>query len=214
VNGQAVDVTTQVSGSYVCGNVSSFSPFVVATLIPLPTQVANLRTLIAGMRLDKGLANDLDNRLADVARKLGSPKDACNGLADFVQTVIDDAGAQQARLTVAQAEAIVAAANTVEGFLGCGTGAAPRPQAEEDLLALIGIVNGMGLDNGLASDLRSKARDAEKDLAHDTVANACHTLGELGREIAERAGKNNGPTAPQAATLSAAVAQVAAELGC
>jgi len=125
-------------------------------------------------------------------------------------------GKEKPGLTVAQATELVAALNSVEWTAGCADAdpLTPRSQAEQDMLALVGTLNGMGLDKGLANDLRTTVRDAGKQIAEGTVPQTCKKLAELGKKIAEKTGKKNGLTTPQAAQLSAARAAIAAELGC
>jgi Asp-tRNA(Asn)/Glu-tRNA(Gln) amidotransferase A subunit family amidase len=181
------------------------------------TVLANLEATIGGMGLDGGFANDLDHHLDDLQRKLLAPQpDACGGLDDLLQRLLDEAGQERPRLTLAQAESLVATLNDVEGSLGCNDDDAlvPKAQAEQDVLALVGTVDGMPLDKALANDLRNTVRDAGKQLVHQPVANACRALADLGKKIADRTGKKNGLAAAQAATLEAARAALATELGC
>jgi hypothetical protein len=174
--------------------------------------IAELRSLIAGYGLDKGLTNDLLNRLSDVSKKLGNQTDACHGLDDFLQKVIDEAGTENAKLLIAQAGAIVLAGNRIETALGCIPAGSPKPGAEQDVLALIGTINALALQNGTENDLRSSVRNIGKQLASDSVASACLTLGDLAKKIVDQTGKGLNTT--QAAQLQAAVAHISAELGC
>jgi hypothetical protein len=176
----------------------------------------NLATQISGMGLDKGLTRDLTGHLADATRKLDPPLRACGDLDGFVQQVFDEAGGNRPGLTIAQAKKILATVSSVEGSIGCddGDAAIPKARAEQDVLGLIDTVNGMSLDNGLAGDLRGKLVDVGRQLAGDPTASACHGLADLTRQIDDRSGKPNGLTAAQAATLKAAGAAIAAELGC
>ena len=172
-----------------------------------------LGSQIAGMDLNNGLTHDLTNRLDHIEKTLGTPT-ACAGLGDFLQKVLDEAGHPNPKLTVAQAETIVAAANAVESQIGCADASTAKPQAEQDLLALIGTMNGMGLENGVMNSLLARIRDVGRQLADDPAADACRSLGDLSERITALTGKKNGLTAAQAAQLSAAVAHIAAELAC
>jgi polyvinyl alcohol dehydrogenase (cytochrome) len=166
---------------------------------------------IAGMNLDDGLTRQLTRRLNELEERLASSADVCGGLGDFLKKVIREAGGEDAALPVAQAGTIVAAANAVEGQLGCP--AAAQATAEQDVLALIGAVNALNLDDGLARDLRAKTQRAGVRLAQNELAAACQALDQLGKTIARRSGRN-GLTPTQAAQLSAATTHIAAEVGC
>src|SRR5207302_10954756 len=54
-----------------------------------------LQGVLAGMKLDKGLATDLSSKLDQAQKKLGKGKDACNPLDDFLHQVIDEAGKEK-----------------------------------------------------------------------------------------------------------------------
>jgi photosystem II stability/assembly factor-like uncharacterized protein len=194
-------------------------------------QVADLSTLIAGMGLDKGLANDLQNRLDDIARKIGQPgpprggtSPACGPLDDLVQRVVSAYARPPHGPTLAQAQAIVAAADTIEGALGCISPSSAIPAVEQDLLAFVGTVNGLGLSTGITNDLDNRAADVSGKLADPAppapphgpapASASCRTLDDLAGQIASQTGKKNGLTSGQAATLGAAVAHISSELVC
>jgi hypothetical protein len=183
------------------------------------TTLPALGATIAGMSLDRGLTNDLTHRLDDIAKKLdgrNGTADACNGLGDLVQQLFDAAGADRPQLTIAQAQQIVSTAGAIGESMGCDDAdpLTPTAQAEQDVLTLIGTVNGMPLDRGLAGDLRGPVRDVGRQLAHGQLSNACRSLDDLGTKIADTTGKKNGLTAAQATTLQTARAAIATELGC
>jgi hypothetical protein len=173
-----------------------------------------LASQIVGMGLDNGITQDLTSRLNEIEKKLEASKDACGGLSDFLRKVIDEAGKENPRLTVGQAQTIVAAANSVEGQIGCADASTPKATAEQDLLALVATLDGMSFHEGLAHRLLDGVRAVGMQLAEGTVANACDALGDLTEQIGEQTGKKNGLTASQAAQLSAATSQIAAVLAC
>jgi hypothetical protein len=209
----ATDGTYQASVTAATASSSATANFTIV-VDSAPQLVANLGTTIGGMGLDHGLANDLQNRLNDVSKKLAShnPADACNALDDFLQQVIDDAGNNKPKLTVAQAESIVAAANQIETVRSCLPAVSPKPGAEQDVLALIGTVDGMGLDNGFSNGLESDIANIGGNVVGGP--DACKPLGNLATKIGANIGKKNGLTAAQAATLNTAIAQIRSELGC
>jgi hypothetical protein len=181
------------------------------------TVLGNLETTIDGMGLDGGVANDLEHRIDDVVGRLDpDPQASCGGLDGLLQRLLDTSGQEKPKLTLAQAASLVATVNSVEDTIGCtdDTALVPKAQAEQDVLALLGTIAGLPLDNGVASDLRNGVRDAGKQIAGGPVTSACATLADLGRKISDRTGKKNGLAAAQAAQLESARAALAAELGC
>jgi hypothetical protein len=83
-------------------------------------QVSDLKALIADMGLDTGLGTDLQQRLANISKKIGQgPKPPCQQLDDLVQHVRSQLGKPHGP-TLGQARDIVAAAEQIEGALGCG----------------------------------------------------------------------------------------------
>jgi polyvinyl alcohol dehydrogenase (cytochrome) len=172
-----------------------------------------LASQIGGMGLEHGLANDLIRRLDDIEGDLGTPR-ACDGLSHFVEKVMGEAGREHPKLTIAQAETIIGAANAVEGQIDCADAATAKPQAEQDVLALLATLAGMQLDKGVANDLRSAIRDVGTQVARDRVDDACHQLNELNKKIMKLVGKKNGLTTAQALALGSASFHISAELGC
>jgi amidase len=177
-----------------------------------------LGATIAGMGIDRSVANLFTMRLDDLTKKLDGPNgnnDVCNGLGDFVQNVFDFVGL--AKITVAQAEQIVATASSIGQSLGCGDADGPTPtaQAEQDVLALFGTLNAMPIDKALALDVGGAILDVGKSLAHDRLPDACGSLSDLNKKIGDKAGKKIlGLTSAQASTLQTARAAIATELGC
>jgi hypothetical protein len=82
-------------------------------------QSRDLSDLIAGYGLDQGFANELQNRLAAVENKLDRPNDACHALDGILEKAAIEAGKSNPRLTVPQAQEIVAAGHRIEAALGC-----------------------------------------------------------------------------------------------
>ena len=78
-----------------------------------------LASQIEGMGLDVGTTIGLTSRLNAIELKLELGRDVCGELGGFVRRVTDEAGKAHSSLTAAQAEAIVTAASSVEGQLGC-----------------------------------------------------------------------------------------------
>jgi polyvinyl alcohol dehydrogenase (cytochrome) len=78
-----------------------------------------LASQIKGMGLDVGTTISLTSRLNAIELRLELGRDVCGELGGFVRKVTDEAGKAHSGLTVAQAQAIVAAASSVEGQLGC-----------------------------------------------------------------------------------------------
>jgi hypothetical protein len=178
--------------------------------------LGGLGTTITGMGLDNGLTNDLSNQLRDVAKKAGSPTQACTSLAGFVQKVVGEAAKDTPKLTIAQAQSIVAMAYGVGGTLGCDDSdpLTPKAQAQHDVLSLVGLVAQMPINKGVAADLRAAVNDVGKQLASSTVDRACQSLQSLDRKIGDRTGGRSGLTLSQAAQLRASAASISAELGC
>ncbi len=108
----------------------------------------------------------------------------------------------------------------------------PNPAAEQDLLALIGTINGLKLDPGLTNNLDNSARAVGDQLAQNAPAPppppppphgsppppppspSCQQLSQLKTTVSNQTGKKNGLTAAQAQLLTTSVAHIAAELGC
>ena len=80
------------------------------------------------------------------------PQDACHQLDDLVRRVFAGVTGPGSP-TVAQAEAIVAAADDIAATDGRTAQDSPVPAVEHDLLELIRAIGGMNLDRGLADDL-------------------------------------------------------------
>jgi hypothetical protein len=104
------------------GNVDA-SPAGVAWKVITPSEaIQNLLTSIAGMRLDRGIANSLAAPLGEASRLLGdgNPNNdvaACNKVGAFAREV--EAKARSGRLTTAQAAALLEAAMAIRRALAC-----------------------------------------------------------------------------------------------
>src|SRR5262249_21931047 len=144
----------------------------------------------------------------------------CQHLDDFLTEVFDDALTGSPAMTVAQAVQLLSA-NQIEALLGCIPAGSPAPAAEQDLLELLGTIDGMGLAGPVAVDPAGRARGdlggGVRALGGDVVAGdlggACRSLAGLSNKVADyqRKGKLS---AAQAATLGGAVADVQGILGC
>ena len=126
--------------------------------------------------------------------------------------MLDQAGKNNPKLTVYQAEQLLAA-NQIEVLLGCIPASSTAPAAEVALLELGATIDGLGLEKGLADDLGNRVRETSKKVADGKTGDACHQLGDLSKKIAEQAVKGK-LTAAQAAELNAAVAHIGTQLGC
>ena len=90
----------------------------------------------------------------------------------------------------------------------------PTPQALHDVLTLMGTIAGMGLSADESTSLITKTRDVGKKLIDHQAYQACKKLGDLQQQINVDVLKGGKLTMPQAATLTAAVSAIGAELGC
>jgi endoglucanase len=183
-------------------------------------QIASLHAYVGILNLDKGLTNQLQNKLEEAQKKLGQDKvgDACKKLDDFVVSVLDQAGKKDPKLTVAQAQ-VMLYANQILMSLGCLDAASPVPVVEHDLLVLGETIDSMGLDKPVADDLGNRVREASKHLAQGKSGETCKDLSKLSAKIAEFENKGKGKdkdklTAEQAAQLSADVAAISSSLNC
>jgi len=196
------------------GNIEDTKTVSWGTSFDAQAQLSGLSQFLGGMGLNNGLTNDLQNKLANAAKKLDKPKDACNQLNEFIRTVVDQSGKNNGKLTVAQAEQLLSVYQ-IEVLLGCIPADSPNPQAQVDLLELGAGIDGLGLDAGLANDLGNRARETGKQLAVGNLAGTCSQLNGLSNKVDTEAGKKNPKlTAAQAAWLHASVDAIKTELGC
>ena len=163
-------------------------------------QLAGLSDFVGGLGLDKALTKELQNRLAEAAKKLSKSKDACHELDEFLRRVMDQAGKKNPRLTFEQAAQLLSA-NQIEALLGCIEADSPVPAAELHLLELGRTIDGLDVDNGTADELGNRVREAGKQLAVGKLDESCRHLAGLSKKIAELAEKGK-LTAAQAATLA------------
>jgi hypothetical protein len=126
--------------------------------------------------------------------------------------VLDQAGKNNAKLTVEQAEQLLEA-NEIEIDLGCLDAGSPVPQAERDLLELGATIDALGLDKPVADDLGNHVREASKQLAQRKLADSCRQLSDLTARIDEQQRKHK-LTSGQAAQLRTEVTSIATEVGC
>jgi hypothetical protein len=182
------------------------------TVLGASQQLTNLSGIVAGAGLDKGLAGDLQNRLARARQQVGKPADACRTLGDFAAKVFDEIGKDHTLLTTMTADQLVGAA-TVQQALGCLPPSSTLPAAEHDTVALIAAIDGMGLTGPYEPDLRTRASDLGQLIATGKLADARHAVTDLANKIGNDAGKAGKLTAAQAVVLGARVAQVGGDLG-
>jgi beta-glucosidase len=175
-------------------------------------QLESLSDFVGFLGLDKGLTKDLQNKLDGALKQLGKQKDACKQIDDFLVKVLDQAGKNNPKLTVAQAEQLLYA-NEIEINLGCLDPASPVPKAERDLLELGATIDGLGLEKGVADDLGNRVREASKQLAQGKLDQSCKQLSDLAKKIDEQARKGK-LTPAQQALLGGEVAAISTDLGC
>ena len=143
----------------------------------------------------------------------GNQRQYCDKLDDFNKTVIEAAGSEHPRLSIPQAESLVAASSDFAVFTHCLPEGSPIPQAEQDTLELIATIGEpLSIDNGLANDLRSKARDVGRQIVDGPPGSSCKTLAQLLDKVDAETGRHL--TADRAATLTTAAAKVVNDLGC
>jgi hypothetical protein len=169
---------------------------------------AYLNGLGADAKSTKALQHDLD--LAE--KMLGNPADqACHHLDDFLTEVFDDVNTGNPALTFAQANGLLSA-NQIEAALGCIPAKSPAPAPEADTLALIQAIAAMSLGKGsTANVLDNEARTLGKDIVDGS--GACRDTADFAKLVADL-GRQGKLTSAQAASLTAAVDAIAAELGC
>jgi hypothetical protein len=198
----------------VAGNVEATENVSWGSDFDASEQIQGLSDFLAGMGLEKGLANDLQGKLDHADRELARSKDACNPLDDFLAKAMDSALQKNPKLTVDEARQLLSA-NQIEVLLGCIPADSPAPAAESDLLDLGATIDRMEIDQGLADDLGNRVREIGKQVATGHFDQACHQLSDLSKKIADSTGgKKPKLTAAQAALLRAEVANTSAGLGC
>jgi hypothetical protein len=175
-------------------------------------ELANLRALVTSFGLDPGLTASLLGWLTHAQTLLGKDKEACTQLNWFLKQVIQQAAGNAPKLTVAQATALLAAANALEGSLGCSGPGSGSPEGEQDLVGMIGTIGGMNLAVPETTILTNQVRAIGKQLVDGE--SVCSSLADLSTRLADDAGKKNRLTVGQAAQLNAVVAQVVNRVGC
>jgi hypothetical protein len=180
--------------------------------VPAVQKIESLDDYVGFLGLDKGLTNDLQNKLDEALNQLGNGKDACHQLDDFLVRVLDQAGKNNSKLTIEQAHTLLYA-NEIEIDLGCLDATSPVPKAEHDLLDLGQTIDGLGLDKPVGDDLGNRVREASKSLAAGKLDKACQQLSDLTKKIGEQAA-NGKLTSAQAAQLTADVGAISGDLGC
>jgi beta-glucosidase len=178
-----------------------------------PEQLANLRTAIVQMTLDKPLSNDLLKKVDDASKELakGKVKPTCDRLDELVLKAIDEVGKKKPKLMVDQARLIVGDAYRIEQVVGCLALDSNIPAGEQAVLDVIDTINGLGLAAPTEDELTTKAKDAGKQLAEDkknATKDACKKLQELDKIAAKKL------TAEQYAVLLPAVQAARSAFGC
>jgi X-Pro dipeptidyl-peptidase len=177
----------------------------------VPEEFDNLTAVVQSLGLDTGLTTRLLTWLSTAQRHLDRQKDACQQLDGFLLQVLAQAGKVNPTLTVAQAKALAAAANALEGSIGCLSPTSPAPAAEQGLLGLLGTIEGFNLNPGVENPLTNQVRETNKNVVNGS--GACSSLTDLTAQIGDLAGKHK-LTAAQAAQLLSAVASIRGTLGC
>ena len=139
-------------------------------------------------------------------------KDGCPKLDDLLHATINNAGNKG--LSFAEAVRLLDGANAVGAALSCASAVPPKPAAVDDLVELLGTIDGMGLKKPEADGLFDKTREAAHAVVDGPSSKACQKLADLAAKIAADTGKKDKLTAAQGATLSAAAAAIRTELGC
>jgi hypothetical protein len=85
---------------------------------PVETQIADLKELVAGLRLPKGLTTALNSKLDEALAALDADDTAaaCGSLQAFLNQVAAQNGK---KLTEAQAQQLTDAANEIRAMLDC-----------------------------------------------------------------------------------------------
>ncbi|MEO8679226.1 MAG: choice-of-anchor Q domain-containing protein [Vicinamibacterales bacterium] len=128
--GAWVDVTSRLTATSVCGNVTSLSPFVVAVRVPAPSvdvaaQLRQLEAMVNSFNLRKPVARRFVHRLDEVQEEWretrhhqkNHTKEFCKELDKFMRDVQKATGKT---LTAAEAGQVLALAQLIAGEVGCG----------------------------------------------------------------------------------------------
>ena len=204
------DTTVSCTATDAAGNTSAPKTFTVH-VNNVSEEFANLTTVVDSLGLNPGLTASLQAWLTTAQRHLDRQKDACQQLDGFLLQALAQAGKVNPTLTIAQGQALVAAANALEGSVGCLSPASTAPAAEQSLLGLIGTIEGFNLNPGIENPLTNQVRDANALLA--SGESACSSLTDLSTQITSLVGRQK-LTAAQAAQLRSAVASIRDILGC
>jgi hypothetical protein len=204
------DTTVSCTATDATGNTSSPKTFTVH-MNNVSEEFANLTTVVGSLGLNPGLTASLQTWLTTAQRHLDRQKDACQQLDGFLLQALAQAGKVNPTLTVGQGQALVAAANALEGSIGCLSPTSTAPAAEQSLLGLIGTIEGFGLNPGIENPLTNQVRDANAELASGD--SACSSLTDLATQIDTLVGKHKLTTA-QAAQLRSTLGSIRGNLGC
>jgi hypothetical protein len=174
-------------------------------------QLDALNGAVGDAGLGRGLTNDLGGRLDRASRLLDTPARACHELDGFAARIFDELGHDSSSLSSDEALQLLGA-TTVEQALGCIDSGSQVPLAERDTVDLVAVIGALDIARGEVSDLRATAGRIGGELANGRLAQAANDVEGLARKVAADVRRNQ--LAPdQAAQLSAAIAQVTADLG-
>ena len=173
-------------------------------------QLANLRSAIVAMTLDKPLSNDLLKKVDDASRELakGKVKQTCDRLDELVRKAIDEVGKKKPKLLVEEARLIAAEAYRIEQVVGCLALDSNLPAGEQAVLDVIDVIDGLGAPAPTEDELTTKAKEAGKLLADGKTTEACKKLDELDKTAARKL------TEPQYVVLLPAVQAARSAFGC
>jgi predicted acyl esterase len=182
-------------------------------------QLDEMQAFVGGLGLPGGTANELQAKLANASREIGTPA-ACAALDSFLRQVFNLAGNPNPTVTFGQAEQLLSLGQ-VRIQLGCSDpGGSTVYLADEtyltatpiaaavDLVELAETIEGFGLDRGVSADLTNRAWTVAKQVSGG-VPGVCGSLGALvqaiaGSQLAEQ----------QLATVNARIPRLEAELSC
>lgn len=159
--------------------------------------------------------NDLYGQLTSADSALRQGHNACQDLGTFVQHTFSDTLGKNPGLTVAQAQALAADANTFQQQIGCPVPNGPQAIAEQSVLGLGGTVYGLGLAGNVVSNLQGQLVSTGQQLAQGNTNSACQSLGKFAQQAIQDATQNSPAlTVAQAETLVSGANTIALGLGC
>jgi Peptidase family M1 domain len=204
--------TLDVSSTDKAGNVETGNTTTWGSDFTPAQQIAGLSAFVAGQSIDRNTKDQMQTDLDSAAKRVAKSQTslACGQLVDFVTDIFDAVNAGNPKLTFAQATQLLSV-NQIEVALGCIDAKSPVPAAENDSLGLIQAIAGMSLDGATFAGLDPRARRLAEDIADGSgyCSDASLLLDKIAHDL-----QHGDLTRVQAASLSAAVSAIAAEMGC